>query len=59
MTKFITAVCLLQLVGKGQITLSEDLRARIPEIAALPIITGFDDHGEAILVEPTQPLTLQ
>ena len=59
MTKFITAVYLLQLVGKGQISLSEDLRARIPEIGALPIITGFDEHGEAILLESTQPLTLQ
>lgn len=59
MTKFITATCLLQLVGKGLVTLSEDLRSRIPEIGALPILEGFDDHGEAILVENTKPLTLQ
>lgn len=59
MTKFITATCLLQLVGRGLITLSEDLRPRFPELGALPILQGFDANGEAILIENTTPLTLQ
>lgn len=59
MTKFITTTCLLQLVGGGLVTLSEDLRPRLPELGSLPILNGFDSNGEALLVENTKPLTLQ
>lgn len=59
MTKFIMTTCILQLVGKGLVGLNEDLRPRFPELGSLPILEGFNGNGEAILVENTEPLTLQ
>jgi CubicO group peptidase (beta-lactamase class C family) len=59
MTKLITATCLLQLVERGLVTLSEDLRPRVPQLAALQILKGFNDNDEPILEDNTKPITLR
>lgn len=59
MTKMITSTCLLQLVEKGLLTLEEDLRQRVPELAALQILKGFDEEGQPILEENKNQITLR
>jgi CubicO group peptidase (beta-lactamase class C family) len=59
MTQLITATCLLQLVERGLVTLSEDLRPRVPQLAALQILKGFNDNDEPILEDNTKPITLR
>lgn len=59
MTKIITATCLLQLVERGLVTLSEDLRPKVPQLAAIQILKGFNSNDEAILEDNTQPFTLR
>ncbi|EAQ83745.1 hypothetical protein CHGG_10149 [Chaetomium globosum CBS 148.51] len=67
MTKLVTTACLMHLVSRGLVTLDEDLRPRVPELAALPILKGFAPDGEggekdsgAPLLEPnTHPITLR
>ncbi|KAK3293195.1 beta-lactamase/transpeptidase-like protein [Chaetomium fimeti] len=43
MTKLVTTACVMHLVSRGLVTLDEDLRPRVPELAALPILKGFAD----------------
>jgi CubicO group peptidase (beta-lactamase class C family) len=59
MSKLITSTCLLQLVEKGLITLDEDLRPRVPQLAQMEILRGFDQAGKPILEPNTQPMTLR
>jgi CubicO group peptidase (beta-lactamase class C family) len=59
MTKLITATCVLQLVEKGLITLDEDVRPMVPDLAKLQLLKGFDVSGKPILEENTKPITLR
>jgi len=59
MTKLITATCILQLVEQGLITLDQDVRLIVPELAKLQLFRGFDESGKAILAENTKPISMR
>jgi CubicO group peptidase (beta-lactamase class C family) len=59
MSKLVTSICLLQLVEKGLITLGEDLRPRVPELAAMQILKGFDKDEQPILEDNKNSITLR
>lgn len=58
LTKLLTATCLLQLVERGQITVHEDLRPRLPFLADVQILRGFDEDNQPILEDNDRPITL-
>lgn len=65
MTKMITAACAMQLVDRGQIGLDDDVRPLVPELAGLPILTGFaadgadGSEGRPLLRHNPHPITLR
>lgn len=60
MTKLITAVCLLQLVDKGLLSLDEDVRSHLPLVKEMQILTAPDEAGKPPgLKENEKPLTLR
>jgi methyl acetate hydrolase len=59
MTKAIVSVAALQLVEKGRLPLDAPLTTLLPDMAALPVIEGFDDAGLAQLRAPKRPITLR
>lgn len=58
LTKLLTAICLLQLVERGQVTVDEDLRLRLPFLSDVQILRGFDQDDQPILEENHEPITL-
>lgn len=59
MTKIITTTCFMQLVERGEIGLDDDVRPRIPELAKMQILRGFDDNDKPILEDNTKSITLR
>src|SRR5262252_846037 len=59
MTKAITSVAAMQLVEQGQVTLDEPLVNRLPELADIQVLEGFDDAGVPKLRAPRRPITLR
>ncbi|TRX92059.1 hypothetical protein FHL15_006926 [Xylaria flabelliformis] len=59
MTKLATAVILLQLVERGVVALDDDLSSILPDLAALPVLRGFDDDGKPILETHGRAITLR
>ncbi|KAI2628211.1 beta-lactamase/transpeptidase-like protein [Xylaria nigripes] len=59
MTKLAMAVSMLQLVERGLIKLEDDLSEMLPELAALPVLRGFDDDGVPILEPHGRAITLR
>ena len=59
MTKLFTAICVFQLVEKGLVTLDEDVRLHIKELAEAQILRGFDENDQPILEDNTRPITLR
>ncbi|KAK4243835.1 beta-lactamase/transpeptidase-like protein [Corynascus novoguineensis] len=67
LSKLITTLTLIRLVEQNQISLDEDVRPRVPELAQLPILRGFataathpnKEEGEPILEPNTAPITLR
>lgn len=59
MTKAVTSVAAMQLVEQGRITLDEPLGERMPELATLQVLDGFDEDGTPRLRQPRRPLTLR
>jgi CubicO group peptidase (beta-lactamase class C family) len=59
MTKIITATCALQLVEKGRVELDEDMRPRVPELASMQLLKGFDEQDQPMLEDNTTPITLR
>lgn len=59
LTKLVTATCLLQLVERGQITIEEDLRLRLPFLSDVQILRGFDGDDQPILEDNHHPITLR
>ncbi|KIX09306.1 uncharacterized protein Z518_00385 [Rhinocladiella mackenziei CBS 650.93] len=59
LTKLLTAVCVMQLVEKGAVDLDDDVGKIVPDLADIKILRGFDNEGNAILVEKSKPLTLR
>lgn len=60
LTKLASAICILQAVERGLITLDEDVRPKIKFLAEVEILRGFDKAtGKPILEPNTQPITLR
>jgi CubicO group peptidase (beta-lactamase class C family) len=59
MTKLITSTCALQLVERGKFKLEDDVRPFLPNVAAMQLLKGFDDHGAPILEDNKKPITLK
>jgi CubicO group peptidase (beta-lactamase class C family) len=59
LTKLITATAILQLVEKSLISLDQDLRELVPELARLQLLKGFDESDHPILENNTKPITLR
>ena len=59
MTKIVTSVAAMQLVERGLIGLDDDVGQHVPYLADVQVLTGFDDSGDAVLEERTQPITLR
>jgi CubicO group peptidase (beta-lactamase class C family) len=59
MTKAITSIAAMQLVEQGQVTLDEPLVNRLPELADLQVLEGFDDAGVPKLRAPRRAITLR
>jgi CubicO group peptidase (beta-lactamase class C family) len=51
MTKLLTCIAAMQIIEKGLITLETDVAPYLPELAAQPILHGFDDNDKPILTE--------
>ena len=58
-TKLFATIAALQAVERGQLELDADVTSVIPEVAALQILTGFDETGAPQLKKPTNTLTLR
>jgi CubicO group peptidase (beta-lactamase class C family) len=59
MTKAITTTAALQLVEQGKIGLSEPVAKRLPQLANLEVLEGFDDSGKPSLRPARTPVTLR
>ena len=59
MSKAITSVAAMQLVEQGRIGLDEPLSDRLPELAGIQVLEGFDDAGAPRLRPPRRSITLR
>jgi len=59
MTKAVTSVAAMQLVEQGRVGLDEPLSERLPELASIQVLDGFDDAGQPRLRPPRRPITLR
>lgn len=59
MTKAVTSVAAMHLVEQGRLTLDESLGGRLPELAAVQVLEGFDAAGAPRLRAPRRPVTLR
>ena len=59
MTKPLVAVAALQLVEQGRLALDEPAGERLPELAAVQVLDGFDDAGAPRLRSPRRAVTLR
>ncbi|HLZ28241.1 MAG TPA: serine hydrolase domain-containing protein [Chloroflexota bacterium] len=59
MTKAVTSVAAMQLVEQGSISLDEPISNHLPELAAVPVLDGFDANGAPVLRAPRRPITLR
>ena len=59
MSKAVTSVAAMQLVEQGRLGLDEPLGERVPELAAIQVLEGFDATGAPRLRAPRRPITLR
>ncbi|PQE09481.1 beta-lactamase protein [Rutstroemia sp. NJR-2017a BVV2] len=59
LTKLSTAIASLIAVEKGLVTLDQNVREIVPELAQLDVLEGFDDDGTPRLRNCTSPITLR
>jgi CubicO group peptidase (beta-lactamase class C family) len=59
MTKAVTSLAAMQLVEQGRITLDEPLHTRLPELADIQVLEGFDETGAPRLRAPRRAITLR
>ncbi|MBV9323447.1 MAG: beta-lactamase family protein [Chloroflexi bacterium] len=59
MTKTITSLAMMQLVEQGRVTLDEPLVNRLPELAEIQVLEGFDAEGAPKLRPPRRAITLR
>lgn len=51
MTKLLTCIAAMQIIERGLVSLDTDVSSYIPELAAQPILHGFDSDDKPILTE--------
>ncbi len=59
MTKAVTTVAALQLVEQGKVDLAEPIAGRLPQLANLEVLEGFDAAGKPSLRPAKTPITLR
>ena len=59
MTKAVTTVAALQLVEQGKVDLAEPIAGRLPQLANLEVLEGFDAAGKPSLRPARTPATLR
>jgi methyl acetate hydrolase len=59
LTKLSTAIASLIAVEKGLVTLDQNVREIVPELAQLEVLEGFDENGTPRLRNCTSPITLR
>lgn len=59
MSKLATCVAMMKLAERKIVSLGDDARAKLPRLAALPILEGFDEAGQPKLKENTAPISLR
>ena len=59
MTKAITTVAALQLVEQGKVDLAEPIAGRLPQLANLDVVEGFDAAGKPSVRPARTPITLR
>ena len=59
MTKAVTTVAALQLVEQGKVDLAEPIAGRLPQLANLEVLEGFDVAGKPSLRPARTPITLR
>ena len=59
LTKLSTAVATIFAVEKGLVTLDQNVRDLIPELAELDVLEGFDEDGTPRLRKTTAPISLR
>lgn len=58
-TKLLATISALQVVEKGLIGLDDDVSPHLPELAAQPILQGFDEDDKPKLQRRQNPITLR
>lgn len=58
-TKLLATIAALQCVDDGLLSLTGDLSAVAPELAAKKVLTGFSDDGQPLLEPQVRPITLE
>ncbi|GJC81609.1 acyltransferase mlcH [Colletotrichum liriopes] len=59
MTKLITSTAIMQLVERGLVSLDDDMRTIVPQLAGMQILRGFDGDEQPILEDNDTPITLR
>ncbi|KAK4146415.1 beta-lactamase/transpeptidase-like protein [Dichotomopilus funicola] len=59
LTKLITACCILKMVEGNILDINEDITKYVETLAKQPVLQGFDDEGQPILVKRETPFTLR
>jgi methyl acetate hydrolase len=59
MAKAITAVAAMQLVEQGKLALDQNAAEIVPQLAAVPVLEGFDGDGAPRLRAAKRPITLR
>ena len=59
LTKLSTAVATMIAVEKGLVTLDQNVRDLVPELADLDVLEGFDDDGTPRLRKTIAPISLR
>ncbi|KAM3073544.1 hypothetical protein ACMFMG_004562 [Clarireedia jacksonii] len=59
LTKLSTAIATLIAVEQGLVTLDQNVREIVPELAEIDVLEGFDDDGVPRLRKCTSPITLR
>lgn len=59
MTKAITSIAAMQLVERQLVTLDEPLAAKLPQLAEVQVLEGFDENNEPRFRAPKRQITLR
>src|SRR5262245_52841695 len=59
MTKAVTGAAAMQLVERGKLDLDSPAVRRVPELAEVQVLTGWDASGQPITRAPRRPITLR